>query len=70
MSQYHVNRENLFDQIVIGDEKWIHHFTAEMKSALKHWIVKDDDHPVKVKRERLTGKVYLVAFWDNRSKLL
>ncbi len=29
LSMYHAKGESLFDRIVTGDEKWVHHFTPE-----------------------------------------
>ncbi len=34
-SLYHAKREDLFNWIVTGDEKWVYHFTPKMRSALK-----------------------------------
>ncbi len=58
MYLYHARGENLFDQIVIGYKKWVHHFTPEMKNASKQWLVKGDNCPVEMKRERLARKIY------------
>ncbi len=30
-TSYNVEGEDLFDRIVTGDEKWVHHFTPQMK---------------------------------------
>ncbi len=69
LSQYHAERESLFDHIITGDEKWIHHFTPEMKQASMVWKSADKPTPVKAKRERLAGKV-LTTFWDSQCVLL
>ncbi len=51
---HHAEGEDLFDLIITRDEKWVHYFTPEMKSASKQWVVKGDNHPVKVsEKERL-----------------
>ena len=69
MSRYHAEGEDLFNRIVTGDEKWVHHFTPEMKVASKQWVTKGDERPVKAKRERSAGKVLLTTikgcYWKN-----
>ncbi len=57
-SRYYTRGEDVFDQIVIRDQKQVRHFTIKMKRTRKQWIVKGDDCPVKVKRERSASKVY------------
>ncbi len=63
-SHYHAKREDLFHQIVTGDEKWVHHFTQD-EECIKAVGSESNDCLVKAKQERLAGKVYLRAFWDN-----
>ncbi len=70
MSHYHAEEEDLFNRIVIRDKKWVHHFTPQIKSALKQCVAKADDCAVKAKRERSASKIYLTAFWDNQGILL
>ncbi len=53
--------EDLFDEIVIENVKWVQHFTL-IKSALKQWVAKGDKRPLKAKQEKSTGKVYLITF--------
>ncbi len=52
LSQYHAEGQSLFDRIVTGNEKWIHHFTPETKQASMVWRLVDKPTPVKAKRER------------------
>ncbi len=40
---YHDEEENLFDQIVTGANKWVHHFTPNMNSASQQWVAKNSD---------------------------
>ncbi len=68
--RYHEAGEDFLNWIVTGDEKWVHHFTAEMKSASRQWVGKGDECPVKAKCERSVGKVQLTAFWDNEGIFL
>ncbi len=70
ISHYHTERKDLFDQIVTGEEKWVHHFTPKMKSASTQLVAKGDDCPLKTEWERSAGKVYLMTFWDNQGTLL
>ncbi len=67
---YHETSEDFLNRIVTGDEKWVHHFTPEMKSASQQWVGKGDECPMKAKCERSAGKVHLTAFWDNEGILL
>ncbi len=60
--RYHEAEEDFLNRIVTGDEKWVHHFTPEMKSASQQWVGKVHECPVKAKRERSAEKVYLTAF--------
>ncbi len=66
MSNYHTIGEDLFNQMVTGDEKWVHNFSPEMRSAVLQWVWKGNDHPLKVKREKSASKVYLAAFWETK----
>jgi len=68
--RYHNEGEELFGRIVTGGEKWVHHFTPEMKSASRQWVGEGDPRPVKAKRERSARKVNLTAFWDSEGILL
>lgn len=62
MTRYHIEKVDLFDCTVTGEEKWVHHFTIEMKSASKQWVLKGNEYSVKVKRERSVEKILLAAF--------
>ncbi len=68
--RYHVGGKDFLDCIVTGDEKWVHHYTPEMKNVLKQWVAEGEDPPLKVKCERSAGKVNLTSFWDNKGILL
>jgi len=70
LSLYCEEGEKLFDRIVTGDEKWVHHYTPEMKSASRQWKTTDDPTPVKAKNQRSAGKVLLTTFWDAEGILL
>lgn len=67
---YHQEGEDLFDRIETGDEKWVHHYTPELKAASKQWVLRDEGCPKKAKIERSAGKVYLTCFWDSQGILL
>ncbi len=64
LSRYWEEGESLVDRIVTGDEKWVHYYTPQMKEKSKQWKRKDEQTPVKCKRERSAGKVNLTVFWD------
>ncbi len=64
ISLYHAKGEDPFDQLITGDEKWAIHFT--WKSASKQCVANGGNCPVKVKWDRLAGKVNLTVFWDNQ----
>ncbi len=69
ISHYHTKVEDLFYQIVTGDEKWVYNFTSKMKIASQQWLVKGEDQPVKAKQERLTSKIYPMMSRDNQGIL-
>ncbi len=70
LSPYHAEGESLFDHIVTGDEKYVHHFTPETKQASTVWKSTDKPTPIKAKRERSVGKVLLTMFWNSQCVLL
>ncbi len=63
-------RRGLLEPDCHWGEKWVHHFTTEMKSTSQQWVGKGDERTVKAKREMSVGKVHLTAFWDNEGILL
>ncbi len=52
LSLYHAEGESLFDRIVTGDEKCVHHFTPKTKQASMVWKSADKPTTVEAKRER------------------
>ncbi len=57
-------------RIVISHEKWVHHFTLQMKLNLKQWVNKGGRAPKKVKMERSARKIHLTCFWNCELNLL
>ncbi len=57
------------NQIVTGDETWVHYWTPESKEASKTWIGKHEA-PVKFRTEPSAGKIMAMVFWDNEGVLL
>ncbi len=52
---YHADGKDFLDHIVTGNEKWVHHYTPEMKNVAKQWVAEGEDPPLKAKHEPSTG---------------
>ena len=57
-------------QIVTGDETWIHHYEPESKRQSMQW--KHPSSPVakKFKTQPSAGKLMLTVFWDSQGPIL
>ncbi len=65
------NSGNTFlDQIVTGDETWVHYWTPETKQASMQWQKKGEKTPRKFKTRPSAGKIMMNVFWDNKGILL
>ncbi len=61
----HVTSQRQFLQtIVTMDESWVYQYDPEARMHASQWLPKGSDPPVVVHRERATGKVLLITFFD------
>jgi len=58
------------DNIVTGDETWVHHFIPESKQASMVWKHPWSPPPKKFKVTQSAGKIMATVFWDYRGVLL
>ena len=67
---YREEGDNFLQQIVTGDETWIHHYEPERKRQSVQW--KPPSSPVvkKFKMRPSAGKLMLTVFWDSRRPIL
>jgi len=70
LSRYHEYGEAFLDQIVTGDECWVHFYTPESKRSSMTWKTKDEPTPKKFKVVPSAGAVMLTFFWDREGPLL
>lgn len=56
--------EGFLNNIVTGDESWVHHFDPENKRASMEFHHKGSPTPKKFKAMPSAGKVMLTVFWD------
>lgn len=68
--RFQVFGDELFNQIVTGDESWVHHYTPETKRQSMSWIGPGESAPKKFKTQHSAGKVMLSVFWDTEGILL
>jgi len=66
LAYYREEGDNFLQQIVTGDETWIHHYEPESKRQSMQW--KHPSSPVakKFKMQPSTGKLMLTIFWDSQ----
>ena len=58
--------DNTFlQQIVTGDETWVHHFEPESKRASIKWRHPTSPRSKKFKSQQSAGKVIVTVFWDS-----
>jgi len=70
LAHYHEDGENYLQQIVTGDETWIHHYEPESKQQIMQW--KHPSSPVvrTFKTQPSAGKLMLTVFWDSQGPIL
>ncbi|XP_026327857.1 histone-lysine N-methyltransferase SETMAR-like, partial [Hyposmocoma kahamanoa] len=60
----------ILEQIVTGDETWVHHFEPESKQESMQWHKKGTPPPKKFKVSESAGKIMATVFWDCEGILL
>jgi len=70
LARYREEGDNFLQQIVTGDETWIHHYEPESKRQSMQW--KHPSSPVakKFKTQPSVGKFMLTVFWDSQGPIL
>ncbi len=52
--------------IITMDESWVYLYDPLLRNQASEWLTKADPRPVHCNRERTTGKVLLVSFFDQK----
>jgi len=70
LARYREEGDNFLQQIVTGDETWIHHYEPESKRKNTQW-----QHPLspvakKFKMQPSAGKLMLTVFWESQGPVL
>jgi len=70
LARYREEGDNFLQQIVTGDETWIHHYEPESKRQSMQW--KHPSSPVakKFKIQPSAEKLMLTVFWDSQGPIL
>jgi histone-lysine N-methyltransferase SETMAR len=66
---YHNEGENCFNQIITGDETWIHHYNQESKHQSVQWKHTASPSSKKFKTQSSARKVMLTVFWDSQGPI-
>ncbi|CAK9817756.1 Histone-lysine N-methyltransferase SETMAR [Anthophora plagiata] len=61
---------HILEQILTGDETWVHHFEPESKQESMQWHKKGTLPPKKFKVSESVGKLMATIFWDFEGILL
>jgi len=70
LGRYAEKGDKFLQQIVTGDESWVHYWTPESKQASMVWKTKDESAPKKFKVVPSSGKLMVTFFWDSEGPLL
>ena len=62
--------KTFLQQIVTGDETWVHHFEPESKRASMEWCHPTSSRSKKFKSQQSAGKVMVTVCWDFVSVIL
>ena len=68
--EYYHSDKTFLQQIVTGDETWIHHFKPESKRASMEWPHPTSPCPKRFKSQQYAGKVMVTVFWDSVGVIL
>ena len=67
---YREEGDNFLQQIVTGDETWIHHYDPESKRQSMQWKYPSSPAAKKFKMQPSGGKLMLTVFWDTQGPIL
>ena len=62
--------DNFLQQIVTGDETWIHHYEPKIKRQSMQWKHPSSLVAKKFKTQPSAGKLMLTIFWDSHGPIL
>ena len=69
LARYREEGDNFLQQIVTGDETWIHHYDPESKQQSMQWKHPSSPAAKKFKTQPLAGKLMLTIFWDSQGPI-
>ena len=70
MRRYRREKDHFLDNIVTGDETWVHHYEPESKRASMEFRRQGSPPPRKFKTFPSAGKLMLTVFWDIHGVIL
>ena len=70
LDPYGAEGDHFLERIVMGDEKWVHHYEPESKHQRMEWKHHHLSSKNMFKMHPTTGKLMLSVFWDSLRLLL
>jgi histone-lysine N-methyltransferase SETMAR len=70
LEQHKSLSDDFLDNIVTGDETWVHHYEPKSKRQSMEWLHKNSPTKKKFKTAHLAGKVMCTVFWDRKGVIL
>jgi len=70
LARYCEEGDNFLQQIVTGDETWIHHYEPKSKEQSMQWKHPSSPTAKKFKMQPSAGKLMLTIFWDSQGPIL
>jgi len=68
-ARYREEGDNFLQQIVTGDETWIHNYEPESRWQSMQWKHPSSSVAKKFKMQLLAGKLMLTVFWDSQGPI-
>ena len=69
LAKFDGGRSKLVNNILTGDETWVYFYDPETKEQSRQWVTREEDAPLKFRRERTVGKVMADVFFRRCSIL-
>jgi [histone H3]-lysine36 N-dimethyltransferase SETMAR len=63
LKRFEEGRSRRVFDIITGDESWFYHYDPETKEQSKMWVPKEGHRPMKVRRNRSSGKRMVAIFF-------
>ena len=70
LNRYRDDEQSLLEDVITGDETWVHHATPETKLDSMVWKHPSSPVPKKFKVLQSAKKVMATIFWDSHGVLL